>query len=77
MSGADAVKMWVDEKVYYDNDNNSCASGQECGHYTQVAWKDLVRVGCAKVTCDNGGTFIGYNYDPPGNYNGQKPYQPI
>ncbi|KAK4254074.1 hypothetical protein QN277_009503 [Acacia crassicarpa] len=74
MSGADAVKMWVDEKAYYDYDSNSCASGQECGHYTQVVWKDSVRVGCAKVTCDNGGTFIGCNYDPPGNYNGQKPY---
>ncbi|KAJ0076665.1 hypothetical protein Patl1_35626 [Pistacia atlantica] len=27
-----------------------------------------------KVRCNNGGTFIGCNYAPPGNYVGQKPY---
>ncbi|XP_028777942.1 pathogenesis-related protein 1-like [Neltuma alba] len=73
MTGTDAVKMWVDEKANYDYNSNSCVSGQ-CGHYTQVVWKNSIHVGCAKVRCDNGGTFIGCNYDPPGNYEGQKPY---
>ncbi|KAL4274798.1 Pathogenesis-related protein 1B [Arachis hypogaea] len=36
-SGTVAVKLWVDEKQYYDYDSNSCASGQVCGHYTQDA----------------------------------------
>ncbi|KAJ9159333.1 hypothetical protein P3X46_024843 [Hevea brasiliensis] len=74
LSGIDAVKMWVDEKPYYDYNSNSCAPGQMCGHYTQVVWRDSVRLGCAKVTCNNGETFIGCNYDPPGNYIGQRPY---
>ncbi|OMO92200.1 Allergen V5/Tpx-1-related protein [Corchorus olitorius] len=74
LSATDAVKMWVDEKVYYNYQSNTCASDQICGHYTQVVWGDSVHVGCAKVKCDNGGTFITCNYDPPGNYNGQKPY---
>ncbi|OMP12302.1 Allergen V5/Tpx-1-related protein [Corchorus olitorius] len=74
LSATDAVKMWVDEKLYYDYQSNTCASDQICGHYTQVVWGDSVRIGCAKVKCDNGGTFITCNYDPPGNYNGQKPY---
>ncbi|OMO95116.1 Allergen V5/Tpx-1-related protein [Corchorus olitorius] len=74
LSATDAVKMWVDEKVYYNYQSNTCASDQICGHYTQVVWRDSVHVGCAKVKCDNGGTFITCNYDPPGNYNGQKPY---
>ncbi|KAJ9175049.1 hypothetical protein P3X46_013635 [Hevea brasiliensis] len=74
LSGTDAVKMWVDEKAYYDYNSNSCAPGQMCGHYTQVVWRDSVRLGCAKVTCNSGGTFIGCNYDPPGNYIGQRPY---
>ncbi|OAY39374.1 pathogenesis-related protein 1C [Manihot esculenta] len=73
--GTEAVKMWVDEKVYYDYKSNSCASGQMCGHYTQVVWRNSARLGCAKVTCDkNGGTFIGCNYDPPGNFIGERPY---
>ena len=43
MSGADAVKMWVDEKAYYNYNTNSCASGKQCGHYTQVVWKNSIR----------------------------------
>ncbi|BAT86961.1 hypothetical protein LR48_Vigan09g255500 [Vigna angularis] len=73
LSGKDAVKMWVDEKSNYDYNSNSCVGG-ECGHYTQVVWRNSVRVGCAKVRCNNGGTFIGCNYDPPGNYVDQRPY---
>ncbi|CAK8530391.1 unnamed protein product [Lathyrus sativus] len=74
MSGTDAVKYWVDEKSYYDYNSNSCAAGKMCGHYTQVVWKNTVRIGCAKVKCENGGTFITCNYDPPGNYIGERPY---
>ncbi|KAE8681937.1 hypothetical protein F3Y22_tig00111280pilonHSYRG00063 [Hibiscus syriacus] len=25
-----------------------CASGKVCGHYTQVVWRDSVRLGCQK-----------------------------
>ena len=74
MSGSDAVKMWVDEKADYNYNSNTCAAGKQCGHYTQVVWRNSLRVGCAKVRCNNGGTFIGCNYAPPGNYVGQKPY---
>ncbi|KAL2342008.1 hypothetical protein Fmac_009948 [Flemingia macrophylla] len=68
LSGTDAVKLWVDEKPYYDYYSNSCVEGQECLHYTQVVWRKSVAIGCAKVRCDNGGTFITCNYSPPGNY---------
>ncbi|KAF3434511.1 hypothetical protein FNV43_RR21596 [Rhamnella rubrinervis] len=74
LSGTAAVNMWVGEKAHYNYNSNSCASGQQCGHYTQVVWRNSVRVGCAKVLCNNGGAFIICNYDPPGNYNGQRPY---
>ncbi|PON86805.1 Cysteine-rich secretory protein, allergen V5/Tpx-1-related [Trema orientale] len=75
LSGVDAVKMWVNEKADYDYKSNTCAAGKVCGHYTQVVWRNSVRLGCAKVRCnDNKGTFIGCNYDPRGNFNGQRPY---
>lgn len=70
----DAVKSWVSEKQYYDYASNGCASGKVCGHYTQVVWAKSVRIGCARVACDNGDTFITCNYDPPGNYAGERPY---
>ncbi|GMJ10655.1 hypothetical protein like AT4G33720 [Hibiscus trionum] len=74
LSVTDAVAMWVNEGADYDYDSNSCAPDKVCGHYTQVVWRNSVRLGCAKVTCNNGGTFITCNYDPAGNVIGEKPY---
>ncbi|KAL1215833.1 Pathogenesis-related protein 1 [Cardamine amara subsp. amara] len=74
MSAVEAVNMWVNEQLDYDYDSNTCAQGKECGHYTQIVWRNSVRMGCAKVRCNNGGTFITCNYDPLGNFNGEWPY---
>ncbi|KAJ8769081.1 hypothetical protein K2173_024077 [Erythroxylum novogranatense] len=57
----------------YDYNSNTCVGG-ECRHYTQVVWRNSVRLGCAKVRCNNGGTIISCNYDPRGNYVNQRPY---
>ncbi|KAK4849585.1 hypothetical protein QYF36_026341 [Acer negundo] len=45
-----AVQMWVNEKSDYDYNSNTCAPGKVCGHYTQVVWRNSVRIGCAKVS---------------------------
>ncbi|TYI49585.1 hypothetical protein E1A91_D12G045400v1 [Gossypium mustelinum] len=74
LSGTHAVNMWVNEKANYNYNSNRCAAGKVCGHYTQVVWRNSVHLGCAKVKCNNGGTFIVCNYSPPGNFVGQKPY---
>lgn len=71
---AEAVKLWVDEKQYYDHNSNSCAPGETCGHYTQVVWRKSNHLGCARVTCNTGGTIVICSYDPPGNFNGESPY---
>ncbi|KAI9095997.1 hypothetical protein K1719_026144 [Acacia pycnantha] len=71
MSGVDAVKMWVDEKTNYDYNTNSCVGG-ECLHYTQVVWGSSIRLGCARVRCDNEATFVSCNYDPRGNILGRR-----
>lgn len=72
-TGAAAVNLWVAEKPYYNYTSNSCSGGQ-CLHYTQVVWRNSIRVGCARVQCTDGWWFISCNYDPPGNYIGQRPY---
>ncbi|CAK8530405.1 unnamed protein product [Lathyrus sativus] len=73
ISGAQAVKSWVDEKAYFDRNSKKCVRG-ECRDYTQVIWKNSLRVGCGKVKCNNGGTFVSCNYYPPGNIPGQDPF---
>ncbi|XP_057495071.1 pathogenesis-related leaf protein 4-like [Actinidia eriantha] len=73
-TGAKAVGLWAGEKPYYNYNSNTCASGKVCGHYTQIVWKNSVRLGCARVRCNSGSWFVTCNYDPPGNFNGQRPY---
>ena len=75
--GAGAVTSWISEKANYTYPGDSttgCASGQSCGHYTQVVWKASTTVGCGKATSKSGWTFVVCNYFAPGNFSGQAPY---
>jgi len=76
---ADVVGSWVSEKAKYNYASNTCSG--TCGHYTQVVWANSISLGCGVKTCTQGSPFGSpswqlwvCNYDPPGNYNGQKPY---
>ena len=73
LTGTGAVALWVAQKPNYDYNSNSCVRG-ECHRYTQVVWRHSARLGCARVECYNGGTIVSCNYDPPGNYENQRPY---
>jgi len=69
------VDAWASEVEFYDYDANSCAVGEQCGHYTQLVWDTTERVGCAMATCPGGaGEIWMCDYDPPGNWVGEKPY---
>jgi hypothetical protein len=78
---ATIVGDWVAEAANYDHRRKRCASGEVCGHYTQVAWRSTHSIGCGVARCDGGGPFGGgvwfmwvCNYDPPGNWQGEGPY---
>ncbi|KAJ0234731.1 CAP domain-containing protein [Hirschfeldia incana] len=73
-SATSAVNLWVAERPYYNYSTNSCTGGKQCLGYTQVVWRDSVKLGCARVQCTNGWWFVTCNYDPPGNYIGEYPY---
>jgi len=69
----------VSEKANYNYSANSCSA--TCGHYTQVVWRNSLRLGCGVKNCTTGSPFGGgawqfwvCNYDPPGNISGQRPY---
>lgn len=70
---ADAIDAWGEEKKDYNYEKNKCKRGEMCGHYTQIVWQSTSLVGCAKIECDGYITWV-CNYDPPGNWVGEKPY---
>ncbi|XP_078429922.1 pathogenesis-related protein PR-1 type-like [Wolffia australiana] len=70
----EAVQSWVNERKDYNYATNTCTPGRVCGHYTQVVWRNSVRLGCARVKCNSGAILITCNYSPRGNYIGQRPF---
>ena len=68
------VKAWADEEQWYNYKSNSCQPGQQCGHYTQIVWRDTTEVGCAVKFCGDQSQNWVCSYNPPGNFTGQRPY---
>ena len=75
VSPKQVVDDWGNERTDYDYKNNSCTKGKMCGHYTQVIWKTTTTVGCAIAVCNDSREQVWVcQYQPPGNWVGQKPY---
>lgn len=69
------VDDWGSERADYNYQNNSCAGGKMCGHYTQLVWRSTTTVGCAVAVCDGTREQIWVcQYQPPGNWVGEKPF---
>ena len=68
---ADVVGDWASESRDYSHRSNTCHG--VCGHYTQLVWSGTREVGCA-VARDAGREVWVCNYDPPGNWIGERPY---
>lgn len=67
----DVVKDWAAEARNYDYGNNSCSA--TCGHYTQIVWRVTKEVGCGMAQSKTAQIWA-CEYDPPGNYVGERPY---
>ncbi|KAL8554797.1 hypothetical protein ACS0TY_002839 [Phlomoides rotata] len=48
-TGRGAVDLWVEERSFYNHNSNINCVGGECRHYTQVVWRNSVRLGCARA----------------------------
>jgi len=75
------VQGWAAEAQNYDYATDTC--GSICGHYTQLVWRATTAVGCGRATCTAASSPFGgtrdwelwiCDYDPAGNFVGQKPY---
>ncbi|KAG6417449.1 hypothetical protein SASPL_119609 [Salvia splendens] len=72
VSAVDTVSVWASERPNYDHASNTCKGGS-CLHYTQVVWRASTQLGCALQPCRNGWIFVICNYQPPRNYDGERP----
>jgi pathogenesis-related protein 1 len=68
------AESWASERGDYDVASNTCTPGRMCGHYTQMVWSTTRFVGCGARVCPDKGQIWVCNYDPPGNWVGQRPY---
>jgi pathogenesis-related protein 1 len=69
-----ASKVWYSEIKNYDHSLSAEMGYNKAGHYTQMIWSKTKKLGIGMATCKNGNIIIVGNYDPPGNYIGEKPY---
>jgi pathogenesis-related protein 1 len=70
----DAAEAWYGEIKDYHYGVLTAANFSQTGHYTQMVWSRTTKVGMGQATCSGGAIAIVAEYDPPGNYIGQKPY---
>ena len=68
---AEVANDWASESRNYSYSSNTCRG--VCGHYTQIVWRQTQEVGCA-VAGDRKREVWVCNYNPPGNWAGQRPY---
>ena len=71
VSPVEVVGNWAGEARDYSYRSNTCRG--MCGHYTQLVWSNTREVGCA-VASEPGREVWVCNYDPPGNWIGERPY---
>lgn len=74
-----AAADWYDEKKLYPPGSPvTQTSYQQTGHYTQMVWRGTSRLGAGtavgKTGQLRGWIIVVCNYDPAGNFLGQKPY---
>jgi pathogenesis-related protein 1 len=70
-TAGDVVDTWAAEVADYNAKTNRCKG--VCGHYTQVVWRKSQRLGCGMASCGETEVWV-CNYDPPGNFMGERPY---
>ena len=81
-SPIEVVDDWASEKEYFNYKTRKCIKNccdfvdccpDECGHYTQIIWRDTKEVGCAVSKLGSKQIWV-CQYNPPGNYIGEKTY---
>lgn len=70
----DACENWYSEIEYFKSGKLTEKVWSKAGHYTQMVWKETTHVGMGVAVCNDGGVIVVANYNPAGNYIGERPY---
>jgi uncharacterized protein YkwD len=70
----DAARNWYGEAAQFKYAVLTTANWAPTGHYTQMVWSRTTQMGMGQASCKDGSIVIVAEYDPPGNYMGQAPY---
>lgn len=69
-----ASRGWYTEKVNFKNEILNESNWYGTGHYSQMVWQKTKQIGMGMAVCQNGNVIVVANYNPPGNYMGEKAY---
>ena len=70
----ESSEMWYSEISKFQNVTLDNTNWYAAGHYSQMVWRNTKSVGIGSAKCSNGYYIVVANYDPPGNYMGEKAY---
>jgi uncharacterized protein YkwD len=70
----DACQSWYEEIEFFKPGKLTEKVWSKAGHYTQMVWKETKHMGMGIAVCKNGGVIVVANYNPAGNYIGERPY---
>lgn len=75
LAPSEVVDSWAGEVRWYHFATGACSapSGEGCGHFTQVVWKESRSVGCGRAFGADSAQVWVCSYDPPGNWEGEYP----
>lgn len=70
------VDKWAAEEKYFNHKKRTYQRGvgRKYGHYSQVIWKETKHIGAGVARCKHGDEIWVCNYDPAGNFIGEKVY---
>ncbi len=66
--------LWYNEISKFKNEILNSSNWYAAGHYSQMVWRNTKSVGIGSAKCSNGYSIVVANYDPSGNYMGEKAY---
>lgn len=67
--GTECVNLWYSEEPNYDY--KKAEFDVNCGHFTQIVWKNTKQLGCAMSCNEDDRCVVSCNYYPSGNFYGQ------